>query len=475
VAAPEPIPLMGLGVQGKSPPANAQRCVNLYFELQRDADRARMVAYRTPGLDEAFIDFGDTPVRGVIAPPNSDYAYFVHRSTFWQVDNTGTRTSRGTIATTQGRVSMAEYGRYIGLVDGDKGYYYDMQTPATPLAEITDADFPDGATDLTWQSGFWLVELEDELYQSDYGSITSWPGDFASAESNPDEIMRVVADEDDVKIFGGQSIEFWQNTGAADFSFERIPGTTQKWGLAAKWSIASLDDSFAFLTKNRQGQMIAATLRGYRVQRISDHDLESRWAEYTTTTDAVAGSYMLDGHPMYVVSFPAGGETWMYDASVPRWSQLKTYGLTRHRGEIYFNYLGRNYVTDYDSGKVYRLNPTTYTDAGDPMRWELAGRHLFDGFRKIGVDAFQLDVETGVGLATGQGSDPQVMLRVSRDGGRTWGNERMRSIGAVGEYKKRVIWRKCGRGRDFVFELAGSDPVKYAILGAGILPRAGSS
>jgi hypothetical protein len=478
MGAPDPIPLFGLGFQGKSRPAMAQRRVNLYYEQQQDRDRTQMVAYKTPGLDMAFVDFGATPCRGVIAPPSSDYAYFLHRDTFWQVDNAGTKTSRGTIGTSSGKVSMAQDGRYIGLVDGSKGYYYDMQTPATPIGEITDSDFPDGATDITWNDGFWLVELGDDFYQSDYQSITSWPGDFGSAESNPDDIMRLVADEDDVKIFGAQSLEFWQNTGNADFSYERIPGTTQKWGLAAKRSIAPLDDSFAFLTQNRQGQVIAAVLRGYKVQRISNHDLEAKWAAYGSFSDAVGGSYMLDGHPMYVVSFPIGGETWLYDATMPPglgWSQLKSYGLTRHRGEIYFNFLGRNYVTDYDSGKVYRLNQETFTDAGDPIRWEIAGRHVFDGHRKIGIDTFQLDIETGVGLATGQGSDPEVMLRISRDGGRTFGIERKRTIGQRGQYKKRVFWKKCGRGRDFVFEVAGSDPVKTAILGAGIKVRQGSS
>lgn len=476
MAAPKPIPLFGLGVSQKSRPATAQRRVNLYYEVQQDPDGTRVVAYQTPGLDAAFAYFGGQPARGKpLNPVGSDYAFVVNRDTFWQVDNAGTRTSRGTIGTTTGKVSMASDGRYIVLVDGSKGYSYDLQNPATPIAEITDVDFPDGATDVTWLDGYFICELDDQFYPSAYGSATSWPGDFGTAESNPDGIMRVVADEDDLKLFGAQSIEFWQNTGAADLPFERIPGTTQKWGLAAKWSIAPLDDSFAFLTANRQGQVIAGVLRGYRVQRISNHELEAKWAAYGAFSDAVGGSYMLDGHPMYVVSFPSGGETWMYDSSTDAWSQLKSYGLTRHRSEFYFNFLGRNYVTDYSNGKIYRLNPATYTDAGDPLRWELVGRHVNDKFGKICVDAFQLDVETGVGLASGQGSDPQVMLRVSHDDGRTWGIERMRAIGAIGNYKKRVIWRKCGRARNFTFELAGSDPVKYALLGAGIITRPGSN
>lgn len=463
------IPLFGLGVQGKSLPATAQLRVNLYYELQQHPDRAVMVAYKTPGLESPFVDFGDTPVRGAIAPPSSDFVFFVHRGTLWQVNNAGTATSRGTLSTTTGKVGMSENGTQILIVDGTAGYIYNMSTLA--FATISDAQFPNGARSCDWLDGFFLVELGNAFYPSDYNDGTAWPGDFASAESNPDGILRIITSDDDVKLFGAQSIEFWGNTGAADFPFERIPGSTEKWGLAARESIATFDESFAFLAQNRQGQVIAAKLEGYRVRRISTHDLEAKWAAYTTFSDAVAYSYMLDGHPMYVVSFPTGGESWLYDGSTQGWTQLKSHGLTRHRSELHVNYLGRNLVTDYATGKVYRLSPDAFTDNGDPIRWEIIGRHVFDGMRKMGVDAFQLDCETGVGLATGQGSDPQAMLRISHDGGRTWGTEKMRSMGKVGEYTRRVIWRKCGRARDFTFWVAGSDPVKTAILGAGIKPR----
>jgi hypothetical protein len=467
VRALDHIPLFGLGTQGKSLPATAQLRVNLYYERLQEADRTAMVAYKTPGLASPFVDFGDTAIRGVIAPPSSDFVFYVHRGTFWQVDNAGTATNRGTLNTTSGKVSMAENGTQIVIVDGTNGYVYNMSTLA--FAQIVNPNFPNGAVTVTWIDGYFLVDspTSGQFYISDYHDGTSWPGDFATAESNPDGIVRITADHQDLILLGSQSTEFWSNTGAADFPFERTPGTTQEWGLAARSSIAKFDDSICGLFQNRLGQVIAAVIRGYRVQRISNHDLEAKWAAYGAFSDAVAYSYMLDGHPMYVVSFPTGSESWLYDGSTNSWSQLKSNGLTRHRSELGVNYLGKNYVTDYSTGRVYRLSSSVYTDNGEPIRWEIIGRHVFDGFRKLGVDAFQLDMETGVGLETGQGTDPQVMLRVSRDGGRTWGNERWRSCGKVGEYKKRVLWGKCGRGRDFTFWLAGTDPVKTAILGAG--------
>jgi hypothetical protein len=211
-----PIPMFGLGVQEKSRPAVAQRRVNLYYELQQDQDRARWWPTRRPGLQAPFVNFGDTPVRGVIAPPTSNFAFFVHRGTLWQVDNAGVTTNRGTLNTTTGKVSMAENGTQIVIVDGTNGYVYNMSTLA--FAQIVDADFPerrcDGVLD---RRLFSRRGHERAFYISAYNDGTSWPGDFATAESNPDGIVRLVADRQDLIIMGSQSIEFWENTGAAAF------------------------------------------------------------------------------------------------------------------------------------------------------------------------------------------------------------------------------------------------------------------
>jgi hypothetical protein len=73
------------------------------------------------------------------------------------------------------------------------------------------------------------------------------------------------------------------------------------------------------------------------------------------------------------------------------------------------------------------------------------------------------------GLSTVQGSDPQVMLRWSDDGGHTWSNEHWLSMGKIGESGYRTIWRRLGmtlKIRDRVYEVSGTDPVKIAVMGA---------
>ena len=67
------------------------------------------------------------------------------------------------------------------------------------------------------------------------------------------------------------------------------------------------------------------------------------------------------------------------------------------------------------------------------------------------------------------GQDPEVMLRWSDDGGHTWSNEHWRSMGKIGQFGYRTIWRRLGmtlKLRDRVYEVSGTDPVKIAIMGA---------
>ena len=76
------------------------------------------------------------------------------------------------------------------------------------------------------------------------------------------------------------------------------------------------------------------------------------------------------------------------------------------------------------------------------------------------------------------GYNPQVMLRWSDDAGHTWSNEHWNSMGKIGAYGTRTIWRRLGmteKIRDRVYEVSGTDPVKIAIVGAELFVTPTSS
>ena len=108
----------------------------------------------------------------------------------------------------------------------------------------------------------------------------------------------------------------------------------------------------------------------------------------------------------------------------------------------------------------------TYTTEDIPRRRLRRFTHLSADEVWLYFSRLQVVLETGVGLVSGQGEDPQIMLRWSDDGGHTWSNEHWVSAGRMGEYARRAIWRRLGRGRDRVFELVVSDPVPWRLIGS---------
>jgi hypothetical protein len=129
-------------------------------------------------------------------------------------------------------------------------------------------------------------------------------------------------------------------------------------------------------------------------------------------------------------------------------------------------------VGDFETGNVYAFDLEVFADNGLPQKWLRSWRALPTGqnnLKRTAQHSLQLDCETGVGLNSGQGSDPQVMLRWSDDGGHTWSNEHWAAMGAIGTYGTRVFWRRLGmttKLRDRVYEVSGTDPIKLDIVGA---------
>jgi hypothetical protein len=457
----KPVPLFGIGNVGKSVNVNAQKRTNLYVEIQVDPETNGIALYPTPGL-LAFIYFGATPCRGFYT--KGDYQYFVNGSTLWRVDNSGAMTNIGTLLTTTGRCDVSDNGTQIMIVDGVYGYIYNVTTGV--FAQITDVDFP-GATTVTFLNGYFVVTKPNsgQFYISAAYDGLVWDAlDFATAESDPDNLVRVMSDNGVLYLFGEKTTEPWGDSGALDFPFARIGASAIEWGLASRWSLAKFDGSLIFLRKNRLGQVQVCTLVGNTATPVSNPEMDYVFSQYSAVNDATAFTYMLGGHPMYQINFPSGDQSWLYDGLSKAWSEVQS-GTGRHRAEIQQNFLNKSYVTDYGNGNVYIFDENTYTDNGQPIARELISRHQASG----DVSRFSqmwLEMQAGVGLQTGQGSNPKVMMSISRDDGHTYGPGVWREIGKVGKYKVRAVWNKVGCSRDWLFKFRITDPVKTVFVAA---------
>lgn len=455
--------LFGVGLQGKSPNVSAQRRVNLYLEFRPEEDGIRIVAHGTPGLT-LFVDFGDTLARG--AHVIGTLLYIVHRGTLWEVNNAGVKTNRGTLLTTTGRVYMTDNGTTLMITDGTYGWTYNTSTLA--FAQITDVDFP-APSSVTWQDQYYIVSkaASGRFYISASGDPTTWSAlDFANAEGNPDNLVRIIADHGELILFGDVTTEFWGDSGAADFPFARQGSAVVEWGLAAAESLAKFDSSLMFLGRNRMGECQVVMLNGYTPTNVGSQDFLDAINKYSTVNDATAWSYMNNGHAFYQINFPTAGKSWLYDGATKVWSELQDATFGRHRANLGVFFINNMVVADYSNGKVYRLDKTVYTDNGAMIPRKIISRHLISD-KYMPISQLWIDMEEGVGTATGQGSLPQAMLRVSADRGKTWSNEIWRDFGAIGDFQQRALWNRLGSEYSWTLELSITDPVKVAIMSEG--------
>ena len=460
-------PLFGMGQTGKSVTVTAQSRTNIYAELSTEQDKSIVAYYGRHGLD-LFNSFGDTPVRGALEL--GDFLYVVHRGIFYEVNNAGIKTNRGSLATTIGRVSIATNGNSLQIVDGS--FYYVYNSTTLVFTQGSSLNFI-AATTNTWIDGYFVTDRLGSTNKAELGryawstdGLTYNALDFASAEASPDPLRRVYNDNRELILFGQFTSEFHGNSGNLDLPF--IRQSVIEWGLAAVNSVAKMNDSIIFIGKNRMGKSQVIVLNGYTPQVVSNQSMSTVLDSYGDISNASGFSFMEGGHPFYIVSFPSMAKSWLYDASTNLWSKVN-YGLTetQYRGLFGTSFLGKTVCFDYMTGDVFTLNPNSYTDNGSPIVGEITSRHLFTEGIKV-IYRLWVDMETGVGLAAGQGSDPMLMLKISKDGGRTYPIERFAAIGKIGKYITRAIYNRCGSSRDFVLTVRVTDPIKRVFTGAWI-------
>ena len=304
-------------------------------------------------------------------------------------------------------------------------------------------------------------------------SASSQPLSFSQKDGAGSNLVALIVNDREVFLLGERDGEVWIDAGSSPFPFQRLVGTSMQHGIIAQYSLSRLGDSFAWLSQDTRGQGIVMKMNGYTPQRISTHAFETATVGYSTLADASCSTYQQGGHEFYVLSFPTADVTWCYDVATEMWHK-RAYRdnldvLHRDRGNCACLFAGKVVVGDWANGALYALDPTVYTDAGGvPMYRMRRAPHLTEDLNRVKYQRLQIQFEPGVGLATGQGSNPQAMLQWSDDGGSTWSIEHWTSIGKVGIYKNRAIWRRLGMARDRVFQVAITDPVKVVIVSANV-------
>jgi hypothetical protein len=344
--------------------------------------------------------------------------------------------------------------------------------------------------------------------------VTFDPLYFAAKAAYPDPLKRLIVNKREILMLGAKRSEVWYNTGGAQFPFALLPGVYIQQGILAPYSAAWQNIEVYWLASNEQGQASVMMQRGYETRRISNHALEyqiRQMAAQGTVQDAVGFTTQFDGHIFYVLTFPTGDQTWVYDASISdandAWHQ---WAWTDHEGGLHKSrtYCGafmkdavwgdQNGVFvcgDWQNGSLYFLNPNYFYDDAledralapgyppthlpGPISWIRTFHHIgkaraqgtmqegtTDG-RRIKYNSVYADIDAGQ-VPLDVDGNPKMTLRWSDDRGNTWRNGILQPYGPQGMYDTWPTWRGLGMSRDRIFELSFSSAGETALNGAWI-------
>jgi hypothetical protein len=462
-----------------------------------------------------YADAANTVFTGSIATAGSVVTLTVSAVSFGTISIgttiTGADIPTGTIITALG-TGTGGTGTYILSGTSLTVSSETMYAQQFSVLPTTDGAF-EGGTVVDVNDNYFIYSRPDsqQFAVSDLLSPITQPLSFGSKFTSPDNLVSLVANNGQIYLLGEKSTEVWNDQGTFPLAYQRIPGSSTQQGIIAPYSVARVGSSFAYVSQNTRGLNQIVLMNGYTPQRISTHAVENSILDQYTS-DAIAYTYQLEGHEVYVVSFPTIDITWAYDFTTGLWHKWlwtdENNVYHRHRSNCAAVFQGIVVVGDWENGNLYQLDQSFYTDNGGEIRRLRRAPHLVADLQRQYFDELQIQFQPGVGTGgfsrdrnTYLGNpytiplnepltlelqqiyvlgfagqirpndvlyNPQAMLRWSNDGGSTWSKEYWQDIGQQGKYRHRAMWRRLGMARDRVFEVVVTDPIKAVIVSANL-------
>jgi hypothetical protein len=445
------IPIGVKSYQPRSGTQSIERVINMYAQPSEANGKTGATLLGLPGL-KAWSTVGDGPIRG-LEVMGSDL-YVVSGGELWVIDSGKASVLIGAIAGL-GPVRMINDGVYVVICTNGPAYAANRAgILALPQGNLSGAAFQDGY-------GIYVQDATQNLWISGLDDLTTINAlDFTTADAQPDNVVGCISKQRQVWVFKERTVEVFDNTGNASFPFERTGGGYMERGCAAPGSIAKILNFVCWLGDDLRVYRAS----GYVEEAISTPSIDRLIQDAYSPTTAEAFAYTQDGQSIYSITF--ADLTLQFNMSTGAWSERRSYGLPRWRAGPHEEFAGLHLVGDYEDGRVYELSLDTYDEDGEPLERIMVTPPLSADPEPLFIHELVLDMEAGVGLPIGQGSAPKVILAWSDDDGRTWSNDRERTPGALGEYRRRVNFTRLGRSQNRSFRFTVSDPVKVALLQA---------
>lgn len=462
-------------------PISHQECINFVPIAQQQAALSQRQLIGTAGI-RVIADSGggsDDINRG--SHVMAGMPYFVQGSDLYRLDRgfvAGVETftlDKLTVApyvtsiSGSGRVSMADNGTQLMiLVPGGNGYIY---TVAGGLVQITDVDFTANGNPqyVVFIDGYFACSTDSKKWiVSNLNDGTSWDAlDFSTAEADPDPIVAPITHNNQIYLTGSETTEGYVNIGGAGFPFQRNNVFLDK-GCYAPFSLISTNQAFFMIGGGTNERPGIWQFSGGGFTKISTIVIDEAINDYSDNVLEAAFSISWASKGQYYVAFIFTDRAFIYNMSTGLWHEQRS-GIVidgileqvRWRVNSLVTAYGYSIVGDSQDGRIGILDESTYQEYDTDIIRIFSSPPIFNGGKSFRLPEIELTMESGIGNGV---SEPMVSMDISKDA-KTWGYERSRKIGRIGEFKKRQIWYKNGRMPRFcVLRFRISDAIKAAVI-----------
>ena len=474
---PITLPIANGYYESESLPISAQECTNWYPNIVQTQALSQETLFGTPGLNQLAttgiikqVNRGSHVKNSIPYFVNGDQLYRLNRTIDGEGVESFSTTALGTI-TGEGGVSMADNGaQLLILVPGGDGFVFN-EDAGTPFQQITDLDFTASGNPETVKfiDGYFVFTTDAKrVIASALNDGLSYNAlDFASAESDPDSISGQIIVRNQQFVIGTETTEAFSNQGApSGYPLTGINDYVFNKGTRSPLSIVQTSNSFMMIGAGVNESPAIWQFTGNDFAKISTTAIDTLLQRITDTELAEAFAFNYAQKGAYFTCFTFGGKTLCYDEVTKRWHERKSFieeATTRYRVNSLVTAYGRVLVGDSIDGRIGEMDVDVFTEYGDNIRRVIATANFSDMLQARRVPSIELTIESGVG--NDARTDPLISMDFSDDGGKSFSFERSRSMGKIGEYNRRAIWRKNGRFPRFrVIRFHMSDPVKPVII-----------
>jgi Phage stabilisation protein len=438
-----------------------QRAVNLYMrQVEGLGESKQAVLQSTDGLSQ-LLDLG-AAVRGSLVTADQR-EFVVAGSTLYEI-MAGAAVARGTIASGTSFVCLCAGETQLVAVDGANGYVLNLNTNV--FGQITSPN---------WRGAIWVTQVNgtfvfvpsnnlEQFYLSAIDDATNLDAlDFSSADAQPGNIVTSRELKQETFFFKPYSTEVWIYDGAADFPLVRYNSTPIAVGAVGLRAVVNAADTLIFVGRTTRGTGIVYMMVGHQPVRISNTAVETALqASGVDLSDCVLWVQQKAGAEFVCINAPGMSTSWCWDAASKQWherAELVNGDWAPFRvdqvvaiGSAFHAFAG---------SIMYLMSDSIYSIGSDPLVRSRVWPHLPN-------PSMEPIVVRGLEVMCTSGYGGQIMMRISKDGGATFGAWLLRSLGAVGRWMQRIRWLGLGAGSDMIFELRVSDAVPFTLSQATV-------